>query len=68
MISISEEMRKSMNIVEYRIDKPSINEINIPEIPEWAYKLSAAFETHSFSQIEVEKNVQKMVEKVNVLR
>lgn len=40
---------------------------NMPDVPEWAYKLSSAFENECFSVPYVEKSLERMVAKIQCL-
>lgn len=37
---------------------------NIPEVPEWQYKLSSAFDNECFSVPYVEKSLERMIAKI----
>jgi hypothetical protein len=59
--TVQEEIRKSISIVEYD-SRPNSPDIQIPEIPEWAKRLSTVFRSPASTQQAVEKSVAIMAQ------
>jgi hypothetical protein len=64
MKSIVDEIRKNIDVVEYRQGPNQEPPPRIPEIPDWAKKMSNVFRSSSSTPDAVQKSVAIMAEKI----
>ncbi len=66
MKSIVDEIRKNIDVVEYRQGPGAERSSRIPEIPDWAKKMANVFRLPSSTPDAVQKSVAMMAEKIMI--